>query len=187
MPDSMTRRVFLKRAGRTFLLVTAAGTVLSTLDCGGSMARNLRFNSLDEALQEIDRVLAASDVQTNGAWNVSQIFVHMAQSIEYSMTGYPENKPALFRKTIGRLVLAKFLSQGYMSHGLNDAIPGAPALDPSLPVKDAAARLKKSISDFRQFQEKLAMHFVYDDATKDQYERVHAYHIANHLSAFTIR
>ena len=187
MPDeSMPRSVFLKKAGTTFLLLTASGTVLSTLHCGTHMARDLRFKNLDDALLEIDRVSVSAKVETNGPWNSSQVFAHLAQSIEYSMTGYPENKPAIFRKTIGRIVLAKFLGQGYMQHNLSDAIPGAPALDANLPFADAVARLKKAISDFRAFQDHLAMHFVYDEATKDQYERVHAYHIANHLSAFTI-
>lgn len=186
MPQDISRKVFLKRAGGAVMLVTAGGSILSLIQCGGtSLARNLRFSNLDEAVAEVDRVLAASSVSSNGAWSPSQVFTHLAQSIEYSITGYPENKPAIFRKTIGRIVLRKFLGAGQMSHGLADAIPGAPALDANVSLPDAAARLKASIASFRSAQRGLAIHFVYDAVTQAEYEQVHAMHIANHLSAFT--
>lgn len=184
--DTLSRKVFLKKSGSFILLVTAGGSILSAVDCGGStLARHLRFRDLDQALAEIDTILKAQSVSSNGPWSPSQVFIHLAQSIEYSITGYPENKPALFRKTIGRLVLKKFLSAGEMSHGLADPIPGAPELDGSLALDAAAARLKSAISSFRARQEELAIHFVYDAVTKAEYEQVHAMHIANHLSAFT--
>ncbi len=182
----ISRKLFLKKAGSTVLLVTAGGSILSLIDCGGSpLARNLRFSNLDEALAEIERIQKAASVSSNGIWSPSQVFAHLAQSIEYSISGYPENKPAMFRKTIGRVVLRKFLGAGQMSHGLADAIPGAPALDPNLPLADAAAKLKSSIAAFRAQQGELAIHFVYDAVTRTEYEQVHAMHIANHLSAFT--
>jgi hypothetical protein len=182
----ISRKLFLQRAGSTVLLVTAGGSILSLIDCGGSpLARNLRFSNLDEALAEIEKIQKASSVSSNGVWNPSQVFAHLAQSIDYSISGYPENKPAFFRKTIGRIVLRKFLGAGQMSHGLADAIPGAPALDPGLSLTDAAARLKSSIAAFRAHQAELAIHFVYDAVTKAEYEQVHAMHIANHLSAFS--
>lgn len=186
MPPDISRTVFLKKTGSTVLLVTASGSILSLLHCGGTpLARNLRFSNLDEAIIEIDRVLKASSVSSNGVWSPSQVFTHLAQSIEYSITGYPENKPAIFRKTIGRIVLGRFLSAGQMSHGLGDAIPGAPELDAGVSPADAAARLKAAIASFRSAQKGLAIHFVYDAVTQAEYEQVHAMHIANHLSAFT--
>ncbi|MCE9599651.1 MAG: DUF1569 domain-containing protein [Spirochaetia bacterium] len=182
--SEINRRLFLKRTGRTVLLVTASGAIISTANCSENLAQSLRFSNLDEASKALDR-LETSQTDTHGPWNVPQILVHLAQSIEYSLTGYPENKSVIIRKTIGRLVLSRFLSQGYMTHNLSAPIPGAPPLDPNVSVQDGIKRLRKAIVDFRAFQDELKIHFVYDKVTHDEYERVHAMHIANHLSAFT--
>jgi len=184
--SQISRQIFLKRIGGTAVLVTAGGLILSTADCGSpGLPRSLKFANLDDALAELEKVTNAKNVSVQGKWNPAQVFVHLAQSIEYSMTGYPENKPAIIRKTVGRIVLSRFLSQGYMTHNLGDPIPGAPVLDPTTPLSEAFGRLTRAIADFRAFQEKLCIHFVYDDVTKEEYEHVHAMHIANHLSAFT--
>lgn len=181
----INRRLFLKRTGRTVLLMTAAGTIVSTANCGASLAQSLRFANLDEAMKAVDALFQKGKIETHGPWNVPQILTHLAQSIEYSMTGFPENKSVVIRKTIGRLVLGHFLSQGYMTHNLSDPIPGAPPLDESLSMQVGADRLRKAIADFRTFQGELKIHFVYDKVTHDEYDRVQAMHIANHLSAFT--
>ncbi|MBL8021825.1 MAG: DUF1569 domain-containing protein [Leptospirales bacterium] len=183
--SAIDRRLFLRRVGNTAVLMTASGAILSTANCGGNLAQALRFANLDEALKAVDGLAEKGKIDTHGPWNVPQILIHLAQSIEYSMTGYPENKSVIIRKTIGRLVLSRFLSQGYMTHNLSDPIPGAPALDANASLQEGIARLKKAVADFRSFQDELKIHFVYDKVTRDEYERVQAMHVANHLSAFT--
>ena len=43
----------------------------------------------------------------------------MLKSIEYSLTGYPENKFVIFRATVGKIASNVFSARGYMSHDLN--------------------------------------------------------------------
>src|SRR6185369_3015578 len=89
------------------------------------MAKQIRLASLDEASRELDALERAASARPEGPWSLGRILGHCAASIEYSLTGYPKNKPAIVRATIGRLVLARFLSKGTMSHDRAADIPGA--------------------------------------------------------------
>ncbi|MDQ3262735.1 MAG: DUF1569 domain-containing protein [Myxococcota bacterium] len=159
---------------------TAAASALSYPE--GAPGQRLRFQSLAEALTEVKARASSPTLRTSGAWNWAQILEHCAQSIEYSLTGYPENKSAVIRRTVGPLVHAHFAHQGYMKHALTAAIPGAPPLALPGAPELALARLEKAISDFQARTEPLAPHFVYGELSKPEYDRVQAMHLANHLS-----
>ncbi|MBK7579426.1 MAG: DUF1569 domain-containing protein [Myxococcales bacterium] len=116
-----------------------------------------------------------------GAWSYSEVLQHCAQSIEYSLSGYPELRSGFFRATLGRLAKAKFLSAGRMRHDLGAAVPGAPALDPALPVPDARARLLEAMAKFDAFSGELQDHLAYGACSRAEYEQLHAMHVANHL------
>ena len=72
--------------------------------------------------------LRGAKINHRGGWNPAQVFAHLAQSIEYSMTGFPQPKSALFQSTVGAAALAVFHSKGAMTHSLTEPIPGAPAI-----------------------------------------------------------
>ncbi|MBP8196381.1 MAG: DUF1569 domain-containing protein [Deltaproteobacteria bacterium] len=109
---------------------------------------------------------------------------HCAQSIEYSLTGFPTQRGFLVRKLVGPFILRKFLRQGSMSHDLKAPIPGAPEIPPALPLSDGLARLKRAIEQFRNHSGALAPHFAFGDMSRQDYERLHAMHLADHLSSF---
>ena len=139
----------------------------------------LSFAAMDEALKELERSPSA---RLGGGWTVPQMLAHCAQSIDYSVKGYPVARSALFRKTIGPLALRRFLSKGEMSHDLEGAIPGAPPLQDGT-LQEGVARLRAAIAGFQAHRGELAPHFAYGPVTREQYEKVHAMHLANHLSA----
>ncbi|MDB5932004.1 MAG: hypothetical protein JWR60_3711 [Polaromonas sp.] len=61
--------------------------------------RQLVFGSLNEALRELDRLhLKAEALKPAAAWTWAQTLAHCAQSIEYSLQGFPQPKPAIFSK-----------------------------------------------------------------------------------------
>ncbi|MCB1176729.1 MAG: DUF1569 domain-containing protein [Leptospiraceae bacterium] len=151
------------------------------------MVKEVRLHSLEESLTELEKLENAKSITTTGNWDINQIFEHMAQSIEYSLSGYPDNKPYIIRKTIGRIVLSKFLGQGYMSHDLNSPIPGAPTLNKNPDFKPGISRLKNAIYSFINYTGEPKIHFVYDSVSKKEYDKIHAMHIANHLSALDIK
>ena len=43
-----------------------------------------------------------------GAWTLAQMLNHAAQSIDYSIDGFPEMKSAVFRKAVGGVAFAVF-------------------------------------------------------------------------------
>ncbi|HZS42229.1 MAG TPA: DUF1569 domain-containing protein [Polyangia bacterium] len=142
----------------------------------------MKLTSLDEACSALVAIDLARSAPP-GPWTAAQVLIHCAQSIEYSLSGFPRNKSRLFQSVLGRLALGKFLRQGYMRHNLKAPIPGAPlpeAIDPEA----ARNRLLKAIADFQAHDGAFAPHFAYGPVEKSRYDRVQAMHIADHLASF---
>lgn len=130
----------------------------------------------------VRRALSALGPQarTTAGWPLSQVLQHAAQSIEYSLDGFPEPKSALFQGTVGKGAWSVFNARGRMSHSLTEPIPGAPALDGALPLERASTRLLAAIERFERHGGELRPHFAYGALDKRAYTRAHLMHLANH-------
>ncbi len=146
--------------------------------------RQLVFMSLNDALRELDRLAKAVVLKPGAVWTWPQTLIHCAQSIEYSMTGFPQAKSPIFQRTIGAAAFSVFSWRGRMTHDLAEPIPGAPSLDASVDAASAMARLQRAVHDFGSRKEPLRPHFAYGELSKSEYEHAHAMHLANHFSAF---
>lgn len=172
---------------RAFLRVGAAGCIAAgTGGCSGPSAndRQLVFASFADALRELERLAEAVALNPAASWTWSKTLLHCAQSIDYSMTGYPESRSALFQKTAGAAAFSYFKARGRMSHNLLEAIPGATTLDANAATALAVAALRKSIEAFGKHTGVLHPHFAYGTLNKAEYEQAHAMHLANHFSGF---
>jgi Protein of unknown function (DUF1569) len=183
----MNRKKFIRNTLiATGSVVTLSGGGILYLDhhlSGRNGAeRNLSFATLDEALHDLDLLQKASEVKLNGEWSLYQNLIHCAQSIEFSMIGFPESKSALFQNTVGAWVFDKFESQGYMRHNRNEVIPKAPVIPDKGNLEEAFDRIRKSIREFESFKGKLSPHFAYGQLSKQEYTKAHAMHLADHLS-----
>ncbi len=118
----------------------------------------------------------------DGDWTPSQVFVHLAQSVEFSITGFPEPKSAAFQSTAGAIAFRAFAARGEMFHGLTAPIDGAPALPTALPVEDALTRLLAAIDAFSNHTGGLEPHFAYGALSRDDYALAHAMHVDNHMT-----
>ena len=99
------------------------------------------------------------------------------------MLGFPEQKNVVFQTLIGSTAFHIFDARGYMSHNLEEEIPGD-TFEPPAPALDTAiARLQSSIHTFLNYQGELSPHFAYGKLSKSQYDRANAMHIANHFDA----
>jgi hypothetical protein len=168
----------------------AAGVLaVGTSGCthGSIIDRQLVFMSLDDALLEADRLTKAIVLKHGTVWTWPQTLVHCAQSIEYSMIGFPQATSPLFQHTIGAAAFGVFSWRGRMTHDLTEQIPGAPSIDAATDAALAMARLQRAAQDFRNRKEPLRPHFAYGELTKSDYERAHAMHLANHFSAFDVQ
>ncbi|QIR14108.1 DUF1569 domain-containing protein [Shewanella aestuarii] len=142
--------------------------------------------TIEQVVVQLNQLMTSS-LQTTGAWDLAEIFNHCAQSIEYSMLGYPQLKSPVFQNTIGRIAFASFEAKGKMTHDLAEAIPGAPMLLKAQNSQQAYQRLQQALSAFNAYQGELAPQFAYGYLTKQQYEAAHVMHINNHLSEIAIK
>ncbi|MDH4059861.1 MAG: DUF1569 domain-containing protein [Aquincola sp.] len=141
------------------------------------------FPTLASAAQAIESL--ASGHAKEGAWNLSQMLQHVAQSIEYSIDSYPEKKSGMFRATVGAAAFTVFDLRGVMGHALDEPIPGAPALDRDAPLPAAIRRALAALRRFESYEGVLAPHFAYGALDKAQYTRAHLMHLANHWTEVT--
>ncbi len=137
----------------------------------------MRLTSFDQVLAQLDSL---PDTPKVGA-----ALAHCAQSIEFSITGFPQQRAWLIRAVIGPRVLKKFLKQGFMSHDLSAPILGAPEISATTTLGEGRDRLKAAVTAFRAHGGAYAPHFAYGPVAKAEYEAVQSMHIADHLSSFS--
>ncbi|MES2317458.1 MAG: DUF1569 domain-containing protein [Pseudomonadota bacterium] len=181
-PTHYSRRSFLATcAAAGCIVATASGCSDSTTD------RKLVFATLADALRQLDLAATATPLNPAATWSWSKTLLHCAQSIEYSMSGYPESRSALFQNTAGSVAFSFFKSRGRMSHNLLEAIPGAASIDANAAAPVAVAALRKAIATFGKHTGPLKPHFAYGALAHAEYEQAHAMHIANHMSGFDLK
>ena len=169
---------------RRLLLACVATFSVAGCDSSTPKPRELRFGSLTQASEELAALASAKERLSSGGLNWAQTLVHCAQSIEYSMIGFPALKSRIFQATAGAAAFAFFEFRGRMSHDLMAPIPGAPMIEADSNALQALARLRAAMHAFADWQDALHPHFAYGALTKSQYELAHAMHLANHLSQF---
>ncbi len=135
--------------------------------------------NFDDTLSRIIAMRGQS-VPTGGTWGTVRTLHHLAQSIEFSMVGFPQTKPMLFQMTVGKLAYRVFRARGRMSHGLDDAIPGEVIVETG-DTALAFDRLTTAMTTFRDHQADLKPHFAYGRLTKNDYMAAHVMHINDHL------
>ncbi|MGJ4745788.1 DUF1569 domain-containing protein [Leptospira sp. SA-E8] len=184
---NFSRKEFIQKAVAVGVL-TSSATVLGSCSNApaGAKERGLKFSNFSEVTAELENILHSTTIVPYGEWSPSQILLHCAQSIYYSIKGYPENKSEVFQNTLGKIAFWNFSRKGKMSHDLNAPIPGADVLQSGVSLSDSVLELKKAISAFSNYNGEFAPHFAYGKLTKAEYELAHAMHIANHLDYVTV-
>jgi len=140
------------------------------------MRRELRFKTFDEALAELDR-LEAGRVETLGVWSHAQILEHCAAAVEKSMDRFTKRAPWFIRLTLGRAAKRRILKQGYMEAGYGDRKTERKEGD----AKAAAQRLRNAIARYRTHTGPLDGHPFCGRLSRDEWDKMHLYHTANHL------
>jgi hypothetical protein len=144
--------------------------------------RCTRFAEVQAALDALAG--AGAKAPAAGRFTPAQALLHCAQSIELSMTRYPELRSGLFRATVGPLVKRKFLRAGFMSHDTSAGIAGVPDPAPDAELAAASARLRAAMTRFQGFDGPLGPHLAYGRCSKAEYEALHSMHVADHLRAW---
>jgi len=175
---SAERRSTLRRIGLVIGVgALAAPAVVSALH-PAALASD-RFASIDAALKTLEQLRSAAPRMT-GAWDLPHVLHHAAQSIEYSIGGFPQPKPAWFRASVGTYAFALFNARGQMTHSLSEPIPGAPDIAQGQPLGAAIDHAVAALQAFDRHDGVLAPHFAYGALGKADYTRAHLMHLANH-------
>jgi hypothetical protein len=142
----------------------------------------LTFSSLNDALRRIEEFSKHGLEPKSGHWSLYKTLNHGAQSIEFSLQGYPAHKSSLFKQTAGKLALHIFLAKGSMSHDISMPIPDAPNIESDGDAMQGFTRLETAVQSFWNHQGAFKEHFAYGKLTKEQYDKIQALHLANHLT-----
>lgn len=169
---------------RQFLV--AGGATAAALVAGVSLRHATQPPADIAALTEKLAALRGQPLSTREGWSAFKVLSHLAQSIELSMTGYPELKPAAFRHTAGPAAFFVFSTAGAMRHPLTEPIPGAPVIADAGDTQAALQRLLQALQDFSGYEGKLAPHFAYGELDKAAYAKAHAMHVQDHLRLFAV-
>ncbi|MBF7729627.1 DUF1569 domain-containing protein [Pseudomonas sp. N040] len=133
------------------------------------------------AARQLLQQLAGQALRSEQGWTPAEVFNHCAQSVDYSMDGYPQLKPAWFRHSLGPAVFDLFAARGAMRHPLAEPIPGAPPLAEPATADAALQRLQLSLQRFATFGGPLQPHFAYGELSHAEYALAHVLHLYNHL------
>lgn len=109
--------------------------------------RDLRFETIDDCLAEVDRVAdadAEGRLRAQGNWTAGQVLSHLAAWIEYGYDGYPVKPPPFFVRWFLRLRLRSML-KGKMPRGVRipGVADGTTGMD-AAPTAEAAGRLRSA-------------------------------------------
>lgn len=137
------------------------------------------FESLPQAYKTLEALHRGSARAVEG-WDLPTVLHHAAQSVEFSMQGYPQLKGAWFRASVGPAAFAVFDHFHKLRHNLAEPIPGAPAIEPGQPLGPAIEHAVAALQAFERHQGPLAPHFAYGDLDKARYLQAHLLHFSDH-------
>jgi hypothetical protein len=165
---------------RSFLFAGLSASLLLIGGYTGYRKATVVIASIGE-MQERLTALKSGKLISQSGWAPYKVFVHLAQSIEYSMTGYPEMKSEAFQQTAGKAAFFVFSTAGAMRHNLSEPIPGAPAISDNDDVNGAIDSVIAALQKFENYQGEIKPHFAYGSLSKADFANAHVMHIENHL------
>lgn len=145
------------------------------------MKRKLQLKHLEEASQEVDRLLTVG-YERMGNWSLGQICLHMRLTMESNMRGYPSWMVVLGFPL--RPILKWFALPMILSGKSPNGIKTAPMFVPPNDVNDAeeVERFKSCVQEFLASDSPLHAHPGFGMMTKEGFNAFHAAHAAHHLS-----
>src|SRR5262249_6630255 len=116
--------------------------------------RKLRFNSIDELLAEIDRIVAADKagkLRRTGNWTAAQILGRLATWVNYGWEGYPMQVPWFIR------FILKFKVKQYLRDGLPQGVripkvEGGTYATEVISTDEGASRYRRALSRLKNHE-----------------------------------
>jgi hypothetical protein len=147
--------------------------------------RPLHFETIEELLEDIDRVVEADKagkIRTLGAWTPGQILGHVAAWIEYGYAGYPMKRVPWLVRFFLRRQLKKYMREG-MPTGVR--IPrvreGTYGME-DMPTEQAAERLRLALGRLQRREPAKFDSPAFGPLSDDDRIRLNLMHAELHLS-----
>jgi hypothetical protein len=144
--------------------------------------RELRFESLDEVLAEVERLAAAERagrLRRLGNWTLGQTLGHLASWAEYSYTGAPLKAP-FFVKWFLRLRKRKFL-YGPMRAGVKiPRVEGGTLATEPVPLDEGLERMRRVLARLKS-EAPTAPNVIFGPLSPDEWVALHCRHAELHL------
>ena len=172
---------------RSFVFATAAAGGAAIAGGAALLMQPAYFGPMKLAAMVAQlKSLRGQHLVSQGSWSAAHVFSHNAQSIDYSIAGFPESKGSVFQTLVGKPAFAVFSARGEMVHGLAEPIPGGYAIADDGPLDIAIDELLRSIAAFTAHSGPLQPHFANGALSKAEYEAAHVMHFVNHMSEITV-
>jgi hypothetical protein len=144
--------------------------------------RTLRFDTLEQVLQDAEKLVQAEHIEQAGNWTLAQCLMHLALSARMSMDGSGPTKRNLIVKFIGPIIKRRIIKHG-MKPGFKLPENRARLLVPKEKTKldsawDALQRQLKRMETHEKFQP----HPVFGPMTRDEWLQLTLRHAELHLS-----
>jgi Protein of unknown function (DUF1569) len=147
--------------------------------------RTLDFRDFPAVIADAEMLLAKGYDKV-GNWSLGQCTGHLANWLEYQMTGFPPLplllKPVFFvvRNTLANKIMRDVVAKRSMSAGSSTAPTSIPPED----VSDAAEvnRLKANYDRWDAYTGKFVSSPLFGEQTRDDWRQLHLVHAAHHLS-----
>ncbi len=111
--------------------------------------RKLRFNTIDEMLADVDRVVAADKAGTlrrTGNWTAGQTFGHLSTWVNYGWDGFPSAmKVPWFIRVLIRMKKNQYVREGMPAGVRIPKVENGTYATDVLSTDEGAARIRKSM------------------------------------------
>jgi len=149
--------------------------------------RQLRFETIADALSEADRLAAAEregKLRCLGNWTAGQNFAHLAAWVDYSYDGVPFTTP-WFVKLFLRPMKNQFLHKRMRAGSRIPKLPGGTiGMDP-LPFDEALTRFRRNFARL-ETEPPARPHMLFGRLTREEWIAAHLRHAELHLSFMTV-
>jgi hypothetical protein len=146
--------------------------------------RELRFESLDDAVRDAETLLARG-YDRAGNWDLAQVCDHLADWLTYPVAGFPR-APLPIRMMLGlvRMTLGRGMFEKYLKVGMPAGKPTMPQSVHAAGEDPAAAimRLREAARRFTAHAGEYPPSPLFGKLTRDEALKLQLAHTAHHLS-----
>ena len=156
---------------------------MNTISTKEVQRRTLKFDTIDQCFEELDRIEAAGadgTLEVLGNWTPGQIMAHLSAWIEYGWDGYPMKGPPFFVRWILKMGLKRMLKNG-ISAGFNiPGVDGGTTGQDDMELDDGITRLKSALE---RMKSEPAIHDnpAFGEVTEELRQKLNLLHAELHL------